>query len=62
MKLRDFFDQELNVGDLVAYLHHSRTSSELRMSEIVGFTTAFVRVKDGPRDTRLVSPYKVIRK
>lgn len=60
-KLRDFFDRPLELGDSVGYLHHSRTSSELRMGVIIGFTTCFVVVQDGHRKSVRVAPYKVIR-
>lgn len=63
--MRDFFDQELKEGDLVAYLSHSRTSSELRMGFVDGFTKCFVNIREGTGPlsyTTRVAPYKVIRK
>lgn len=59
--VNDYFGRLLQLGDTVAYLHHSRTSSELRTGVIVDFTDCFVRVQDGHRATKLVAPYKVIR-
>lgn len=42
---KDFFGNILEIGDKVAYLNHSKTSSCLKNSEVVDFTKTMVRLK-----------------
>lgn len=54
--MKDFLGQELSVGDDIVILVHSRTSSELKLSKVAGFTNVFVKIYGGK-----IVPYKVIK-
>lgn len=58
---KDFWGRVLSDGDRVAYLSHSRTSSEFCNGVVIGSTANFVKVADNGRITK-VSPYKVIKR
>ena len=42
--MKDFLGRELNIGDEVLYLNHTRTSSYLRRAIVTGFTPMKIRM------------------
>ena len=57
----DFVGKELKIGDEVAYVNYSRTSSNLRRGVVSGFTNKMVYVKDHTGGIYMKSPYKVVK-
>ena len=43
--IKDFLGKELNIGDKVVSLTHSRTSSWFNRAVVIGFTPKMVRVR-----------------
>lgn len=43
--MKDFLGRELNVGDEVLYLIHTRTSSYLRRGIVIGFTPMKIHIR-----------------
>lgn len=50
--MKDFLGRELNIGDEVVYLSHSRTSSRLYKAIITGFTPMKVHLDTYSEDGR----------
>ena len=64
--MKDFLGRELNVGDEVVYLSHSRTSSNMYRGIVVEFTPCKVRIETYTADgegawPQLKFPYHVVK-
>ena len=45
--MNDFLGKELNVGDNVIYLYHSKTSSHYSKRKVLGFGNKKIKINDG---------------
>lgn len=43
--MKDFLDNELNIGDEVVYLYYAKTSAELKSGEIINITDKMVKIE-----------------
>ena len=64
--MRDRVGQELAIGDRVAFIQHSRTSSSLSVGVVSRFTEKFVFIDTSQCHTPLrslyqVKPFKVVK-
>lgn len=50
--MKDFLGKELNIGDEVVYLNHSRTSSTLRRGIVMRFTPMKIEIESYSEDGR----------
>lgn len=43
--MKDFLNNELNIGDEVVYLYYARTSAELKIGKIIKITDKMVKIE-----------------
>ena len=64
--LKDFFERELKVGDVVAFMESSGNSIYLNKGEVTGFTPKMVKLKyfstvyKTPQETKR-APYLIVK-